>query len=58
MVESNNNEELRLRVARTLQRLVKATAELEALTHPKAIVELAPLMPRDPRKSPHNGDRL
>ena len=58
MVESNNDEERRLWVTRTLQRLVKATAELEALKHPKAIVELAPFTPRDPRLPPRKWDRL
>jgi hypothetical protein len=58
MVECNNDEERRLRIQRTLQRLVKATAELEALKHPKVIVELAPLTPRDPQMPPRKWDRL
>lgn len=56
MVERNNNEEQRLRIARTLQRLVKATAELEALNQPKVTVELTPHAPRDRRVPPCQRD--
>jgi len=58
MIECNDDEERRLRVELTLERLVKATAELKALTHPTVIVELAPLAPRDPRVPPRKWDRL
>ena len=58
MVEYNNDEERRLRVARTLRRLAEATAELEALKHPKVTVELTPLAPRDPRVPPRKWDQL
>jgi len=56
MIERNNNEELRRRIERTLQRLVKATAELEALKHPPVTVELPPLAPRDPGLPPRKWD--
>ena len=58
MVERNNDEERRLRIERTIQRLFKATAELEALNHPKAALELAPLAYRDPRVPRHERDHL
>ena len=58
MVESNNDEERRLRIQTMLRRLVTATAELEALKRPKAIVELRPLAPRDPRLPSREWDRL
>jgi hypothetical protein len=58
MVESNNDEERRLRIQRTLQRLVKATADLEMLRHPKVTVELVPLVHRDPNKPSRRWDRL
>jgi hypothetical protein len=47
-VKSNNDEERRLRVQRTLQRLVKATAELEELQRPKGSVERLSIAPGDP----------
>jgi len=52
MVDCNNDEERRLRIQLTLHRLVKATAELEALKHPPVTVHLLPLAPRDPRLPP------
>jgi len=58
MVQRNNDEERRLRIELTLQRLVKATAELEALKQPKVTMELTPLPPRDPRLSPRKWDLL
>lgn len=58
MVECNNDEERYLRIQRTLQRLVKASAELEALRRPKVTVELVPLVPRDPNKPARKWDRL
>jgi hypothetical protein len=58
MVECNNDEERRLRIQRTLQRLVKATADLEALRRPKVTEELGPLVPRDPNKPSRKWDRL
>jgi hypothetical protein len=58
MVESNNGEERRLRIQATLRRLIKATAELEALRRPKITVELPPLALRDPRLSLRKWDRL
>jgi hypothetical protein len=58
MIESNNDEERSLRIERTLERLVKATAELEALRHPKVTTEFAPLPARDPRQPPRKWDRL
>ena len=58
MIERNNDEERRLRIEWTLQRLFKATAELEALKHPKATMELTPLALRDPRVPPRKWDLL
>ena len=59
MVGSNNDdEERRLRIQTMLRRLVTATAELEALNRPKAIVELRPLAPREPRLPPRKWNRL
>ena len=58
MIERNNDAERRFRIQATLRRLIKATAELEALKRPKSIVELPPLAPRDPRLPPRRWDRL
>jgi hypothetical protein len=58
MVERDNDEERRLRIQTMLRRLVTATAELEVLKGPKAIVELQPLAPREPRRPPRKWDRL
>jgi hypothetical protein len=58
MVETNNDEERRIRVQTILRRLMNATAELEAPKHPKSIVEVRPLAPRDPRLPPRKWDRL
>ena len=58
MVKHNNDEERRLRIERTLQRLVKATAELEALKYPRTTMELTPLALRDPRLPPRKWDLL
>jgi hypothetical protein len=50
MVECNNEEERRHRIELTLHRLVKATAELEALKHPPVTRHLTPLPHLPPRK--------
>lgn len=51
MVECNNDDERRIRIQRTLQRLTQAAAELEALKQPKATAELPPIARRDPRNA-------
>jgi hypothetical protein len=56
MVEYNNEEERLLRIERTLARLVRATAELQAINRLKVIVETPPLVPRQPR-TPRKWDR-
>jgi hypothetical protein len=57
ILEGTTQAERRLRLLRTVQRLVKATAELEALK-PKDIVELASLTPRDRQMPLRRGNRL
>jgi hypothetical protein len=57
MVESNNDAERRIRIQRTLQRLVKATAELEELQHPKASADLSSLVLREPRPPSRQQER-
>jgi hypothetical protein len=51
MIECNNDEERRFRIERTLQRLVKASADLETLRDPPVTVALTPLGPRVSRPS-------
>jgi len=58
MVECNNDAERHLRIQRTLQRLVKATAELEAPRRPKVSTDLPPFAPRDPRTPLRTWDHL